>query len=272
MRITVSHLTRYRFADPVRGALQSHRLTPVDSEGQRVLDWTVTVEGATWGVAFRDGAGDEVRTMSLRGPITEIEVAISGTVETSDTAGVLRGHREAVAPLAYTRPTRPTEPDRALAELSRAALAGREDAPALDRAHALAAAVADAIAYRPGETHAHTTAAEALAQGAGVCQDHAQALIAAAQIAGIPARYVTGYLHATADGAPHEASHAWAELHLAGLGWVGFDPANRCCPDAHYIRVGSGRDAADAAPIRGVVRGGAEEALEVKVSVDAAQQ
>lgn len=272
MRIRISHLTRYRFAQPVRGAVQSHNLTPVDTDGQRVVDWSVEVEGATWGAPFRDGAGNSIRTMSVRGPISEVAVAILGTVETRDTAGVLRGHREAVPPLAYTRPTRRTQPDRALAELSRAALAGLDGAPALERAHALAAAVADAIAYRPGETSAHTTPAEALAQGAGVCQDHAQALISVAQFAGIPARYVTGYLFASADGTPHEASHAWAELHVAGLGWVGFDPANRCCPDGHYVRLGSGRDAAEAAPIRGVVRGDAREELEVRVAVEDAQQ
>ena len=38
----------------------------------------------------------------------------------------------------------------------------------LDAAHRLSAAVAAAIAYKPGATQAHTTAAEALALGEGV--------------------------------------------------------------------------------------------------------
>ena len=136
----------------------------------------------------------------------------------------------------------------------------------------LASTVADAIAYRPGVTHAHTTAAEALALGEGVCQDHAHALIACANHRGIPARYVSGYLFADADGQAHEAAHAWAELHVAGLGWVGFDPANRCCPDARYIRLGSGFDAQDAAPIRGIARGGAGEDMDVTVAILQATQ
>jgi transglutaminase-like putative cysteine protease len=77
------------------------------------------------------------------------------------------------------------------------------------------------------------------------------------------------------DGTPHEAAHAWAEIHVAGLGWVGFDPANECCPDARYIRLGSGLDAQDAAPIRGIARGQsatAPEALDVTVQVVAAAQ
>jgi transglutaminase-like putative cysteine protease len=128
-------------------------------------------------------------------------------------------------------------------------------------------AVADAIAYEPGATHAHTTAAEALKGGQGVCQDHAHVLCSAARVAGMPARYVSGYLFADADGKPHEAAHAWSELYLPGLGWVGFDVANRWCPDDRYVRLGSGLDARAAAPIRGTSRAGASEKLEVSVAV-----
>ena len=140
----------------------------------------------------------------------------------------------------------------------------------LDKAHALANAVRDAIAYTPGETDATTTAAEALAAGHGVCQDHAHALIAAALTQDIPARYAVGYLHAT--GSIAEASHAWAELFVDGLGWIGFDPANGVSPDENYIRIGSGLDAVDAAPIRGVASGAGAEAMNVDVEVTEAAQ
>lgn len=81
---------------------------------------------------------------------------------------------------------------------------------------------------------------------------------------------MTGYL--LTDAEEGEAAHAWAEVHIQGLGWVGFDPANRCCPDDRYIRLGSGRNALEAAPIRGVSRGGGEEAMAVSVLVtDAAK-
>jgi transglutaminase-like putative cysteine protease len=86
----------------------------------------------------------------------------------------------------------------------------------------------------------------------------------------MPARYVAGYMFDGKDAS--EAAHAWAELWVEGLGWVGFDPANRCCPDARYIRLGAGLDARDAAPIRGIARGGlTAERLEVAVRVAAAQ-
>jgi transglutaminase-like putative cysteine protease len=270
MLLNVRHATLYTFDTPMRFVTQSHRLTPSTCASQRVMAWSVGADGAQFGAGFTDGAGDVVTTMTVQGPVERIEVLVQGTVETFDTAGVLRDHREAISPRAYLHPTQATSANRALIELGEEALrAGAADD--LGRAHRLAEAVAEAIAYAPGATHAHSTAAEALEQGRGVCQDHAHALIALAHLAEMPARYVTGYL-LTGHDAPGEASHAWAEIHVGGLGWVGFDPANRCCPDARYIRLGSGRDAREAAPIRGVLRGGGTEAMEVAVTVAAQQQ
>lgn len=300
MRLRVSHRTEYRFVPPARGVVQSLRMTPSSFEGQRVLDWVVDVPGAVRGAAFRDGAGDRVDTVSLLGPVSAMEVAVAGEVETLDLSGVVRGHREAVPPLAYLFPTRMTRADRGLAKLAGDSVEGLGGT--LDRAHAVAAAVSAAIAYHPGETRSATTGAEALALGRGVCQDFTHALIAGALTLGVPARYVTGYMLASrpqvivsqaqgqgqgqgqrqgqtqgaGDPPPpaspeDEASHAWAELWIERLGWVGFDAANRCCPDERYIRVGSGFDAADAAPIRGVAQGQAAEELAVTVTVEAVE-
>ncbi len=268
MRLTVDHVTRYSYDHPVRSVVQSHRLAPANHAGQKVIEWEVTVSGGTKGSRHRDGAGDLIQAWTVAGPVTEVVVQVRGTVETEDLAGVLRGHRETVAPDCYLRDTLPTRLDVALIALADSATA----ADTLSLAHALSAVVSDAIAYRPGVTHAHTTAAEALALGEGVCQDHAHALIACARHRGIAARYVSGYLSANEDGSAHEAAHAWAELYIPGLGWVGFDPANRCCPDARYIRLGSGFDAQDAAPIRGIARGGGHEDMDVTVAILQAAQ
>ena len=277
MIVTVDHATTYRYDRPVRGVVQSHRLTPAQCDGQTILAWEVAVSDGTRGGAFRDGAGDWVQSHSAHGPLSTITVTVTGRVETRDMAGVLRGHRERIPADAYLRDTLPTRPDKALTELARDAVTGADGD--LDRAHRLCDAVAAAIAYRPGITHAHTTAAEALSLGEGVCQDHTHALIAAARSQGLPARYVSGYLGSEsfdgdmpADPAAAEAAHAWTEIWVSGLGWVGFDAANACCPDARYIRLGSGFDSRGAAPIRGVARGGAEESLDVTVSVRAVHQ
>ena len=268
MRLSVSHKTHYKFDQPMRSVTQSLRLWPSPFEGQAVIDWNVEIAGAVRGASFRTGAGDWIETSTVHGPVSEVVVEVTGTVETIDLSGVLKGHRERTPAEAYLRHTRFTRADAALKALAEEATT--EDASPLENAHALANAVRDAITYTPGETDTTTTAAEALDAGHGVCQDHAHALIAAALTLDIPARYVVGYLHAT--GSIAEASHAWAELWVEGLGWVGFDPANGVSPDENYIRIGSGLDAVDAALIRGVASGAGTEALEIDVQVSEAAQ
>lgn len=267
MRLAITHRTRYRFAQPARRVVQSLRLWPSTHDGQRVVSWHVHADRATIDAGYRDASGGRVQTLSAQGPVEAIEVLAQGVVEVGDRHGIVRGTGETMPALAYLRAgpyTAPTAVIAALASRARAAAA-----PPLELAHRLSAAVADALRYAPGTTHAHTTAAEALADGVGVCQDLAQVLVAAARTLDIPARYVTGYLLADDTGAAHEAGHAWAELHVDGYGWIGFDPANRRCPTDHYVRLACGVDALDAAPIRGAAAGGREASLEVEVSVSA---
>jgi transglutaminase-like putative cysteine protease len=104
-----------------------------------------------------------------------------------------------------------------------------------------------------------------------VCQDHAHVFIGAARSVGVPARYVSGYLMMN-DRIDQEATHAWAEAHVDGLGWVGFDVSNWISPDPRYVRVATGRDYRDAAPITGVVFGTSTEDLHVDVAVEQQRQ
>lgn len=267
MRLSVRHGTLYEFETPMRFVTQSHRLTPVSTGVQKVKEWKVSAEGATFGAGFVDGGGDAVNTMTVQGPVTRIEIIVEGVVETFDTAGVLRNHREMASTRVYLQPTAAIKTNRALLDLGDAAIKGVPEDHPLERSHRLAAAVADAITYTPGATGATTTAAEALELGHGVCQDMTHVLIALAHAYGLPARYVTGYLLIDGETDVGEAAHAWAEIFVESVGWIGFDAANRCCPDERYIRLGSGRDAQEAAPIRGVSRGAGVEAMDVSVLV-----
>ncbi len=267
MRLLVDHRTTYRFDPPMRGLVQSLRLTPSLCAGQQVIAWSVEVEGAECGAGFRDGAGDWIETAVLPGPVEEAAVSVRGEIATVNTGGVLTGHRERIPPESYLRPTRATRADRALEDLAAAAVEGVPSEDVLSRAHVLSAAVLAAIAYTPSATEPNTTAAEALSLGRGVCQDHTHALIAAALTLDIPARYVTGYLFTSDEDGGQEASHAWAELFVPDLGWVGFDAANGVCPDDRYIRLGSGGDAIEAAPIRGLAQGTGIETMVVAVDV-----
>ena len=264
MILSVAHRTTYRYDAPIRMAVQSLRLTPSDFAGQRVIGWQVAVEGGQKGAGFRDGAGDWIESWSVRGPADHVTVTVAGSVETADLAGLLTGHREAVNPAVYLRETLATRADAQLSDLARAAEA--EAAEPLARAHALSRLVAESIAYRPGATQAHTTAAEAMALGEGVCQDHAHALIACARAVGFPARYVSGYLMMD-DRTHQDATHAWAEAHFDNIGWIGFDVSNGHSPDQRYIRVATGLDYRDAAPVRGMRYGAAQENLVVQLQV-----
>ena len=267
MRLRITHRTQYSYDAPKRLLVQSLRLWPTEFDGQSVETWSVSVDGhpATRGAAFRDGAGDWIETVTMR-DVSDMAIVVDGTVETTDLSGVVRGLKEKVPPTAYLRHTEMTRLNGALRDLAHEATSGIDSG--LDRAHAIATAVRENIVYTPGATEAGTTAAEALDLGKGVCQDQSHAVIAMARALDMPGRYAVGYLYATADGETHQASHAWAEVHIDGLGWVGFDAANGVCPDDKYVRLGSGLDAHNAAPIRGRALGGGDETMEIDVRVD----
>jgi transglutaminase-like putative cysteine protease len=137
--------------------------------------------------------------------------------------------------------------------------------------HSLSALIRERITYEAGRTNSTTTAEEAASHGFGVCQDHAHVFIGAARAGGIPARYVSGYLLMD-DRIEQEATHAWAEAHVEGLGWVGFDVSNGISPDPRYVRVATGSDYRDAAPVTGISIGAAEEVLTVGLTVEAQAQ
>ena len=261
MRLIVRHATTYTYEPPADRCALRLRLYPPSFDSQRIVSWKVSVNGQATPPLLSTATGDRESIWTCLAGAPEIAVVAEGEVETSDAAGVVRGLKETVRPQVYLRTTPLTEADAKIATLA----AGIEGGKPLERLHALFNTVADAIAYKPGTTSAHTTAAQALKAGKGVCQDHAHVFISAARAMTVPARYVVGYLFAL-DGKTTE-THAWAEAFVPEIGWVGFDPANRLCPTDRYVRLACGLDAADAAPIRGNVSGAAQERLSASVDI-----
>jgi transglutaminase-like putative cysteine protease len=262
MLISVRHITRYVYAEPVSYAVQSLRLTPAPFKGQRVVDWHVHVAGCPAPLELKDGFGNAVQLVTLSKPHTELTIEAGGTVETQDCSGIVAGLPKSIPPRVFLKETPQTRPDAAIRSLAQSV----SDTSTIERLHALASAVRDRVEYVKGATDAHTGAAEALGDGKGVCQDHAHIFISAARALGIPARYATGYL-VVDDPDPAAANHAWAEAYVDALGWVGFDVANRICPTDRYVRLACGLDAGYTAPIVGSRRGGAGESLKVCVAV-----
>ena len=265
MQITIDHETIYKYEQPVTYSIQSLRLTPQPCDGQMVRSWSVQAPGAGIMHAFTDSFGNVTHTLVVDRPHQTVAIRVRGQVDTVDTNGVVQGTIEPFPPLFYLRETDQTKSDGAIRALARSAYGPTESV--LECLHRLMNGIRDAIDFKTGESHAMTSAIEALTQGAGVCQDHAHVFIAAARSLEIPARYVSGYLLYAEDGETSEAAHAWAEALVPDLGWVGFDVANRTCPTDQYVRVGVGLDYREAAPVRGIRRGGGDEGLSVVVRV-----
>lgn len=265
MRLSIRHTTRYAFSQPVIHALQRLRLTPKATQGQSVIQWDMQYENAHAELEYDDQHFNTVTLIAVEPEASEVVVTCQGVVETTDKAGVIGRHSGHLPLWSFLGQTPLTKPGPKLRALVRD-VPGPEDGATLDYLHALSARIREDVAYETGTSHVNTTAEEAVTNGKGVCQDHAHVFIAAARMADIPARYVSGYLMMN-DRVEQDATHGWAEAHLEGLGWVGFDISNGISPDPRYVRVATGRDYRDAAPVTGISFGQSEQLLTVNVEV-----
>jgi len=168
----------------------------------------------------------------------------------------------------YLVNTPTTEPTEQLLDFAQeAAGKGTPDAAARD----ICAHLYDEVKYVPGVTSVHTPAVDAWEGRSGVCQDFAHLAIGALRAVGIPARYVSGYLHPKRDAAIGEKvrgeSHAWVEWWTGD--WFGFDPTNDREVGDHHVVVGRGREYGDVPPLTGVVAGSTKT---LSVTVDVTQE
>jgi transglutaminase-like putative cysteine protease len=263
MRLKITHRTEYSYDAPVQYLLQRLRLLPLSGQTQTVNAWTIKVDGAREELRFADHFGNDTRLVSIEGGHNAIIVEASGEVMTRDTSGV-SGPHQGFAPLwLFTQETPLTTIGKGIRDLAEAVGKGTD----IERLHRLMALIGERVAYTSGATNAATPAEEALALKTGVCQDHSHIFATAARTMGFPARYVSGYLMMDAA-VEQAASHAWAEAHVPGLGWVAFDPANGISPDERYVRIAIGRDYRDASPVSGILLGQVQEKLAVTVSVE----
>ena len=269
MRLHVRHTTHFEFSSRVDYAVQRLMLTPQSFASQHVENWKITAPGIDKALAYNDGFGNQIHLVTGVNIADEIDVVAEGFVECNDAQGLVQGLPELTPKAIYLRQTSATTPSPAMLALRSSQKNNQMEG--LAQLHTLMQAIHAKVSYVVGVTDAYTTAANAFESGAGVCQDHAHIIIGIVRHLGIPARYVTGYL-VTGIGASSTAAHAWAEVLVPDLGWVGFDVANCLCPTDQYVRVAAGIDAASVTPIRGLRRGGLNETMTVEVRVEIAQQ
>lgn len=259
MRLAVDHTTRYRYRELLRHSTQYLRLTPRSNARQRVLEWRIETAGAT--VETRDGYGNILHVLTLDQPVREIEIRSVGMAEiNADADGLDESEnplQPPLPPMLFLRPTERTRVDDALTAFARP-FRSSASVPSLAALSDLAAAVLERMPFTPGATDVHSTAAEAFAEKSGVCQDHAHVFVACCRHLGVPARYISGYIHAPGFAHEHVASHAWAEAWVDDR-WRSFDVTNGGGAGVHHLSVAIGADYMDACPVRGVRVGGGEE-------------
>lgn len=273
-RMRVVHATGYAYKSPVTASYNEARLTPRSDSRQNVILNRVETIPATRNYRYVDYWGTAVTAFDLHAPHTELEVTASSVVETdkpeapSDdvtwdelaSEAVRDRFDEVLTPTHYTPASR------------RLQRVGRRIVKENDPMQAVIAAAQWAhseLNYVPGTTGVHSSGLDALREGKGVCQDFAHLTLILLRGMGIPARYVSGYLHPNRDAVIGDTidgqSHAWIQAWTGG--WWNYDPTNDSEINEQYISVGVGRDYADVTPLKGIYSGEGSTDLDVVVEV-----
>lgn len=272
MRLAVRHLTAFRYARAVRDSFNEARLKPVSNEHQRVISFDLAVRPTALVREYEDFFANAVHYFEVAAPHTDLAVESRCLVETNRSNWL--DETTAPAPLErlaecsrmercfdYLLPTAYVSMTPEIWRSAVDATFGQTDI--WQAAQTLCRWVRGRLEYLPASTTVRTTAAEAFGQRQGVCQDFAHVLIALCRSIRIPALYVSGYL--ATPGA--QASHAWSEVFLPGVGWRALDPTHACQPDERYIKVAVGRDYADVPPVSGHFKGPTVRDLFIDVEV-----
>ncbi len=267
----IRHATGYRYQGEVKSSYNEARVTPLSTDRQLALEAAVEVSPATRTYRYWDYWGTLVDAFDLDQPHTELSVVGTSVVETSPpvepfTSAGWEDLMSDVVKDRYAELLAPTTLVPAMADVWSEADRGR---PAAEAVEAASSWVHETLAYGKGTTNVSTTAADALRVGSGVCQDFAHLTLGVLRGMGIPARYVSGYLHPSHDpgiGTPATGeSHAWVEAWTGD--WWGFDPTHLHRVGERHVAVGRGRDYSDVSPLKGVYSGAPAEGLTVTVEI-----
>lgn len=275
IRMRIEHTTVYEYDTPVLSSYNEARLLPQTEERQLTLDAMIRTDPPASQLRYWDYWGTQVVSFDLHQKHERLTVIGRSVVETVPPSALpaadlswdqVDDERFKDAFVETLTRTRMTTPAPELLEVARSLRAGRTPK---EYAEAVVTYVRETLRYRAGSTGVHTTAAEAWAAGVGVCQDLAHLALALLRCVGIPARYVSGYLHPRPEAAigevVHGESHAWVEIWLGR--WFPADPTNGVAVGAEHVVVARGRDYSDVPPLRGLYSGSAGSSLSVSVSV-----
>ena len=275
-RLRIEHATGFTYQGDVGASYNEARMLPSSTDSQFVLSSQLDIEPSTSVNQYVDYFGTRVAALDVLAGHAALSITARSLVEVRPRpfeqsgmtwAQLRREAERQIATVEMLGQTTRTTPHPEVADIARS-IADQHERPA-DAALAIARAIGDAVEYMHGITGVHSTAADAWVERKGVCQDITHITLGALRHVGIPARYVSGYLHPQANpeiGVPVTGeSHAWVEW-FAG-DWQGFDPTNGVEIGDRHVLVGRGRDYNDVPPLRGVYAGPFKGDLHVKVTI-----
>jgi transglutaminase-like putative cysteine protease len=279
MYYAVTHLTIYEYSEPITDSVMEVRKQPRSDGEQRCIRFLLEVTPKARVFSYRDYLGNTIHTFNVPAAHEHLALKAEAVVEVKpapllpdalpDSAwDVIDGQsddRDMHDWLLSGQYTRSTE---LLTQFAQE-IDWRRRADPLSMVRELNSAIYNAFNYNQNVTRVDSPIDDALQSRSGVCQDFTHIMLTLTRQLGIPSRYVSGYLAhlSETDRSDTDASHAWVEVWLPTLGWIGFDPTNNLIVSDRHIRVSVARDYAHASPARGVFMGGAETKLGVRVKV-----
>lgn len=279
MRFQIFHRTRYYYRAAVRDSYNELRLRPATLDTSRLEFFLLNVQPPVRLQHFRDTFLNYVHYFDIPEPHHELIIEAQSTLNTTSPYG--EGLPLGVAMTALESLSDDLLPEflgssryvEITPDLWKMAIDVRADCQdVFQTAQAISAYIHSNFAYAPQTTTATTHVREVIQSRQGVCQDFTHVMIGLCRALGIPARYVSGYLYDGLDpglrGA--QASHAWCEVFVPGRGWFGLDPTNNTLADERHIKIATGRDYHEAAPVSGHFDGppGATSALQVDLRIE----
>ncbi len=275
MQLRLVHTTGFEYDGQALTSYNQARMTPQTAPGQIVVHTRLEVDPTPWSHNYRDWFGNEVTAFEVLDPHSSMRVTAVSTVHTdrAPSPGPHLDWEQVLSPevsdqlteyLGLPKIVVPADDLAALAKQMAADFATPGEA-----ALALCQQVNATMEYVPGATDHTTSAADAWGIGGGVCQDMAHVTLGALRSIGVPARYVSGYLHPKVDAVVGETvegeSHAWIEWWDGG--WRGYDPTNDLEPGERWVVVATGRDYLDVRPLNGIYSGAGTSHMFVQVEV-----
>jgi transglutaminase-like putative cysteine protease len=281
-RLSVRHVTVYRYANPITPGDHRMMFRPRDSHDLRLLGATLTIAPAPVQVRWlHDVFGNSVAIASFAGQATELRFESVVELEHYEDAAADFTLEEAAKayPFSYLDTELPdlvgpmtrrhNEPE--IAQWARSFLEGGEGFDTMQLLTAMTMAIKTGFTYAARDEMGVQSPAETLRLNSGTCRDFAFLMMETVRSLGMAARFVSGYIYSPAADAGGNvgggATHAWLQVYLPGAGWVEFDPTNGIVGNRDLIRVAVVRDPSQAQPLSGVWTGAAGDFLGMEVDV-----